>query len=199
MISRLANEDTPIDLPAYKKTVQQRLTAIYPKAAGDFTQALMELGATVCGPNRKPDCENCPCRGLCVSERKGTAENLPVRLPQKGRREEKMTVLILECQGSFALCKRPDTGLLAGLWEFPHLPGHLSAQDALSAVEKLGLRPRQILRQVEKKHIFTHIQWDMLGTYIVVDETGGGFVWLTAEQIEKDAALPTAFRQFWGN
>jgi A/G-specific adenine glycosylase len=199
VISRLANEDTPIDLPAYKKTVQQRLTAIYPKAAGDFTQALMELGATVCGPNRKPDCENCPCRGLCVSERKGTAENLPVRLPKKGRREEKMTVLILECQGSFALCKRPDTGLLAGLWEFPHLPGHLSAQDALSAVEKLGLRPRQILRQVEKKHIFTHIQWDMLGTYIVVDETGGGFVWLTAEQIEKDAALPTAFRQFWGN
>ena len=199
VISRLANEDTPIDQPAYKKAVRQRLAAIYPKAAGDFTQALMELGATVCGPNRKPDCENCPCRGLCLAQMQGTAENLPVRLPKKGRREEKMTVLILECQGRFALCKRPDTGLLAGLWEFPHLPGHLSAQDALFAVEKLGLRPRQILLQVEKKHVFTHIQWDMLGTYIVVDETGGEFVWLTAEQIEKDAALPTAFRQFWGN
>ena len=197
VISRLANEDTPIDLPAYKKAVRQRLEEIYPKEAGVFTQALMELGATVCGPNRKPDCENCPCRGLCVGEKMGTAEALPVRLPKKGRREEKMTVLILECQGQYALCKRPDTGLLAGLWEFPHVSGHLSAQDALSAVENLGLAPRQILRQVEKKHIFTHIQWEMLGTYIVVDQPVGGFTWLTAEEINKNAALPTAFRQFW--
>ena len=199
VVSRLANEDTPVDLPAYKKSVTERLRAVYPKAAGDFTQALMELGATVCGPNRKPDCENCPCRQLCIGHRMGRAEALPVRLPKKGRREEKMTVLILECQGKFALQKRPDKGLLAGLWEFPHMPGHLTAQEALFAAEKLGLVPRQILRQVEKKHIFTHIQWDMLGTYLQVDEIGGDFVWLTAEEIDKNAALPTAFRQFWEN
>ena len=108
-----------------------------------------------------------------------------------------MTVLILECQGSFALCKRPDTGLLAGLWEFPHLPGHLSAQDALSAVEKLGLRPRQILRQVEKKHIFTHIQWEMNGIYLEVAAPEGDYHWFTAEQVRQETALPTAFRQFW--
>ena len=197
VISRLTEDATPIDLPAYKTAVRLALEEIYPKDAGDFTQALMELGATVCGPNRKPDCENCPCQAFCRGAKNGTAEKFPVKLPKKGRREEKMTVLILSCDGKFALRKRPDTGLLAGLWQFPNLPGHLDAQAALNAVEAMGLRPRQLLRQSEKKHIFTHIQWDMLGTYLEVSEPAGEFVWLTAAEINKNAALPTAFRQFW--
>ncbi len=195
--ARLTEEERPIDLPACQKAVRQELEKIYPKEAGDFTQALMELGATVCVPNGQPNCANCPCRAVCGSAKHGTVEKYPVRLPKKGRREENMTVLILECEGRYALRKRPDTGLLAALWEFPYVPGHLSAQEALAAVEKWGLKPREILRQVEKKHIFTHIQWNMLGTYIRAAEPGGGFVWLTAEEIESHAALPTAFRQFW--
>ena len=55
----------------------------------------------------------------------------------------------------------------------------------------------EIIRQVEKKHIFTHVQWNMSGVYLEVGTEIGDFVWLTAEQIETVAALPTAFRQFW--
>lgn len=77
--SRLLDDDTPIDLPAQKQKVQESLAQIYPREAGDFTQALMELGATVCGPNRKPDCEACPCRDLCLGHLHGTAEGLPVK------------------------------------------------------------------------------------------------------------------------
>ena len=197
VVSRLLADATPIDQPAFKKRVRQELEAIYPENAGDFTQALMELGATVCGPNRKPDCDNCPCKAFCRGAINGTAERFPVKLPKKGRREEKMTVLILFCDGKFALQKRPDAGLLAGLWQFPNLQGHLSAQAALDAAESMGLHPRQLLRQAGKKHIFTHIQWDMLGTYIEVAQPAGDFIWLTAAQINDDAALPTAFRQFW--
>lgn len=62
VFSRLTDDPSPIDLPAVKASVRERLAAIYPKEAGDFTQALMELGATVCGPNRKPECGSCPCR-----------------------------------------------------------------------------------------------------------------------------------------
>ncbi len=197
VVSRLTEDPTPIDLPACKKQVRAKLAEIYPKDAGDFTQALMELGATVCGPNGEPDCANCPCRHICGGANHGTAKNYPVRLPKKGRREENMTVFILEWEGKFALRKRNSTGLLASLWEFPHVPGYLEGQVALSAVEDFGLQPKEILRQVEKKHIFTHIQWNMLGTYLRVKEPGGGFTWLTAEEIERSAALPTAFRQFW--
>ena len=197
VVSRLTENDTPIDLPACKTAVRQALERIYPKDAGDFTQALMELGATVCGPNRKPDCGNCPCRAFCRGAQNGTAEKFPVKLPKKSRREEKMTVLILSCDGKFALQKRQDKGLLAGLWQFPNLPGHLDAQCALDAVEAMGLQPRQLLRQLCRKHIFTHIQWDMLGTYVEVAQPAGEFAWLTAAEINENAALPTAFRQFW--
>ena len=197
VISRILNDATPIDLPAQKKKIHGLLAEIYPDQAGNFTQALMELGATVCGPNRKPDCEHCPCKGFCQGYRLGTAESLPVKSPKKGRRVEEYTVFILSCDGSYALEKRPDSGLLAKLWQFPNIPGKLDAQTALKQVEEMGLRPREIFRQVEKKHIFTHIQWEMTGIYIEVAEPAGDYIWFTEAEVEAQAALPTAFRQFW--
>ena len=195
--TRLTEDATPIDLPAFKKEVRRQLAAIYPQRAGDFTQALMELGATVCGPNRKPDCGNCPCRGFCGGAIHGTAEKFPVKLPKKAKREAEMTVFILSCDGKFALQKRPSKGLLAGLWQFPNVPGMLETADALQWAADMGLKPRDILRQVERSHIFTHIIWKMRGIYLETAEQAGVYQWLTAEQIEKEAALPTAFRQFW--
>ena len=197
VVSRLTADDTPIDLPAQKKKVHAMLSEIYPKEAGDFTQALMELGATLCGPNWKPRCEECPCKAFCGGSIHGTAENFPVKLPKKGRRKEEMTVYILSCDGRYALRKRPGEGLLAGLWEFPHVPGKLDAACAIKAAEGMGLRPRDILKTVERKHIFTHIQWEMRGIYLEIAEPAGDFIWLTAREIRENAALPTAFRQFW--
>lgn len=197
VFSRLTNDDTPIDLPAMKKKVAEVLREIYPDRAGDFTQALMELGATVCGPNRKPDCRNCPCNMFCMGYNKGTAEQLPVKLPKKTRRQEDITVFILECDGKYALDKRPETGLLAGLWQFPNVPGHLDPAHAVETLEKWGIRATDILRQTENKHIFTHVQWNMRGYYIRVKEPGGDFCWMTAETVSQTAALPTAFRIFW--
>ena len=197
VMSRLLNDPAPIDLPATKKAVTAALTEIYPARAGDFTQALMELGATLCGPNRTPDCEHCPCRGFCRGYREGTAPSLPVKAPKKEKRQEDRTVFILSCDGRYALEKRPNKGLLAGLWQFPNISGHFSTAESLSEVEKLGLHPREIRKEVTRKHIFTHIQWNMKGIYLEVTDCGGSFQWLTAEEINRQAALPTAFRQFW--
>ena len=88
VISRLTDDDTPIDQSAFRRQITENLAAIYPQQAGDFTQALMELGATVCGPNRKPDCETCPCRDICLGYLRGTAEQLPVKAPNKEKRQE---------------------------------------------------------------------------------------------------------------
>ena len=197
VVARLWDDGTPIDTPEMKQAVTQALEAVYPAQAGLFTQALMELGATVCGPNRAPDCGHCPCRSLCLGFQRGTAERLPVKSPKKERRQEDRTVFILSCDGRFALEKRPEKGLLAGLWQFPNLSGMLDTQAALDAAAAMGLRPREILREVEKTHIFTHIQWNMKGIYLEVAETGGSFHWFTEEEIHSQAALPTAFRQFW--
>ena len=141
VFSRLTDDPSPIDLPAVKASVRERLAAIYPKEAGDFTQALMELGATVCGPNRKPECGNCPCRKICLGYQHGTAETLPVKSPKRERRQEDRTVFILQCDEKYALEKRPGKGLLAGLWQFPNVTGHLDTAQALAEVERMGLRP----------------------------------------------------------
>lgn len=197
VVSRLTEDDTPIDLPAQKKKVDDILREVYPEEAGEFTQALMELGATLCGPNWEPRCAECPCKDFCGGCLHGTAEQFPVKLPKKEKRVEDRTVFILSCDGRYALEKRPNKGLLAGLWQFPNVIGKLETLDALAAVEKLGLRPRELMRQLERKHIFTHIRWEMRGIYIEVAECAGEYTWLTAEQIQTEAALPTAFRQFW--
>ena len=199
VVSRLRDDATPIDSPAYKKQVKRDLEAVYPEAAGDFTQALMELGATVCGPNRKPDCENCPCREFCLGYQRGTCESLPVKAPKKEKRREARTVFVLSCDGCFALTKRPAKGLLAGLWQFPDVEGALELEEALAFLRKKGLEPKEIYRKVEKKHIFTHIQWDMTGYYLETADKNENFRWLTKEELEAEAALPTAYRQFWNS
>ena len=197
VISRITDNPTPIDLPPQKKAVTALLRKIYPPQAGDFTQSLMELGATVCGPNRKPSCEVCPCRDFCLGHLRGTAESLPVKLPKKKRKEEDLTVFILSCDGRYALEQRPDTGLLASLWQFPNTPGKLSLPQVTAFLEKQGLQLRDIRKKLERKHIFTHIEWKMTAYYLEVNQYAGNFRWFTEEEIRKQTALPTAFRQFW--
>ena len=196
VISRLTDDASPVDAPVFKKIVQQNLAAIYPRRAGDFTQALMELGATLCGPNRKPDCAACPCNGFCLGYLHGTAEQLPVKSPKRKRSVQERTVFVLSCDGYYALQKRPPKGLLADLWQFPNVNGKLDLDAALSEVERMSIKPKEILRTVERKHIFTHIEWNMRGVYVEVANQHPGFTWMTEEQIERNAALPTAFRQF---
>ena len=196
VMTRLANDVSSIDDPVTKKRINALLRENYPDRAGDFTQGLMELGATVCGPNTAPDCENCPCNHFCLGYKAGTAASLPIRAPKKQRRIEKKTVLILSCDGTWALCKRPDTGLLASMWQFPELPGWLEVDEVMTEMERNGVVITDIERQVERKHIFTHIEWYMRGYYMNVRNKAPQFCWLEKEIIIRDAALPTAFRLF---
>ena len=197
VITRLTEDATPIDSPALKRTIREALEAVYPKEAGEFTQALMELGATLCGPNWKPRCSECPCHEFCGGYRNGTAEQFPVKKPKAKRREEQHTVFILSCEGRFALEKRPREGLLAGLYQFPNCPGRLEPEPALQYLEALGLHPKELKAQLQRQHIFTHIRWDLRGFYVEVAAPEGDYQWMTSEEIETKAALPTAFRQFW--
>ena len=121
VIARITGDKTPIDQPKYKEMVRNELAAIYPAEAGDFTQALMELGATVCVPNGKPACHVCPCNSFCKAFSAGVAEKLPIKSPKKHRRVENFTVFILSCNGRYAVDKRQKKGLLAQLWQFPNI------------------------------------------------------------------------------
>ena len=195
VLSRLRADAEPIDLPIVKKRVQRELAEIYPTdCPGEFTQALMELGATLCGPNWEPRCGECPCREFCKGRENW--KNYPVKLPKKEKKQENRTVFLLHSGDKWAVEKRPDKGLLAGLWQFPNEGGHMTAEEAVKWAEDKGLHPRNVERSVDRHHIFTHIRWDLRGWFLEVDETAGGFTWMTLEEIDEQAALPTAFRQF---
>lgn len=133
---------------------------------GIFNQALMELGATVCVPNGAPDCTACPVRNICTAHEEGRIAELPVKSGKKPHRIEERTVVILQDGDRFLIQKRPDSGLLAGLYEFPSLPGKLPEKEVLAAVEKLGFDPVHIRKLPDAKHIFTHVEWRMQG-YLV--------------------------------
>ena len=195
--ARLTNDPTPIDAQKHKEAVRLALEEIYPDRAGDFTQALMELGATLCGPNREPECGKCPCADRCLARRAGTVSELPVKAPKKEKRLEEKTVFLLRCEEDYALVRRPDKGLLAGLWQLPELPGRLEAAQAAEALASMGVCVKDILRQTDKSHVFTHIRWQMRGFYMEVSNRCEAFVWHSERQILENTALPTAYRQFW--
>ena len=197
LMTRLCDDNSNIDEPATKRRITMLLEKIYPERAGDFTQALMELGATICGPNTEPSCEICPCKAFCKGFQNGTAASLPVRNTKKKRKIEEKTVLILSCEDSLALCKRPDSGLLASMWQFPELQEKLDLNAVIYKVEELGGSVSKIDRQVERKHIFTHIEWHMRGYFLELREELPQFTWMSKQQIREQAALPTAFRIFF--
>ena len=154
----------------------------------------MVLGATGCVPNGAPKCGICPCRGFCRGQEQW--RELPVKLPKKAKKQENRTVFLLRCGEKWAIEKRPNKGLLAGLWQFPNVAGHLRAAEAVAWAEERGLHPRNVEKSIDRNHIFTHIRWDLRGWFLEVDAAAGVYTWLTLDEIDTQAALPTAFRQF---
>lgn len=157
----------------------------------------MELGACVCVPNGAPKCALCPLQGFCRAEMNGSWASLPVKEAKKPRRQEQLTVFFLSCGSRYAVRRRPDTGLLAGLWELPNTEGTLTAQQALSLLEQWGLQPEQLQKVIERTHVFTHVEWHMRCCYVRVAEPGGDFNWVDGAEFSRSIALPTAFRMFW--
>ena len=197
VVTRLTDDHSDVALPQTKKAIRSQVQNIFPEAKADtriFNQSLMELGATVCVPNGPPKCLLCPVRDLCLGRARGTAESLPVKAPKKSRRVEDKTVFLLLRDGRAALRKRPASGLLAGLWEFPNVESALDEPAAARAVRAWGLEPLAWKRRLTAKHIFSHVEWHMTGYALEVSGDGPeDFTWV--DTLERHA-VPSAFSRF---
>ena len=201
VFSRITEDRQDIMKQSVRRQVEEKLLGIMPKEApGDFNQALMELGAVVCVPNGQARCMECPVAVLCKAYHHGTVDEFPVKAPKKKRTIENRTVLVIQDGERTAIHKRPQEGLLAGLYELPNVEGHLSMDEALQKVKEMNLEPLHIETLPEAKHIFSHIEWRMIGYRIRVssleERKESSFIFTEKKQSEKQYAIPSAFRAY---
>ena len=197
VISRLTCREDDILDPRVKRRTEEEILTVQPQGRpGDFNQALMDLGATVCLPNGAPLCGQCPWEGLCLAHAKGVEETLPVKAAKRPRKVEERTVFLLTCGDRLALNRRPEKGLLAGLWELPAAPGKLKKEEARQLLVGWGLSVPRLEKLPGDTHVFTHVEWRMAAWAAWVDEPLPAFTWATARELERDIMLPSAF-QAW--
>ena len=226
VLTRVSADDTDIMNPAFRRETESRLRELLeqicpPDPATPFSQgtagtvspriinqALMELGALVCVPNGEPHCPDCPWKDVCLARKEGKTAQIPVKTKAKERRKEKKTVLLLRDGDRIALHKRPSRGLLAGLYEFPNQPGHLEKSEVLAYVRSLGYSPLRIRRLADSIHIFSHVEWHMIGYSVLVEEAAfatpdqknraaqAELVFTDTRGLSEHFALPSAFAAY---
>ena len=198
VISRILASREDILKASVKRQMEEDLKTIMPKERpGDFNQGLIEIGAVVCVPNGQPKCGECPLFSLCLARKEGLLDSIPYKTPKKPRRQEKRTVLILESEGKIAIEKRPDTGLLASLYQFPNVEGRLTEEEVAEFLTEQGGRVERMEAAGEAKHIFSHVEWHMEGYHIFLEGTlPKKYLFVSRHEIRTKYPLPNAFSAY---
>lgn len=198
--ARLTADGRDILQPAVQKEAREAVREIIPRGeAGSFTQALIELGATVCVPAGEAKCHTCPLQAFCRALEQGKTDTLPVRAKAKPRRQIAMTVLMIEDGERVLLHKRPERGLLAGMYEFYQVEGKMDAAQVAAHVQALGLEVQEICEPIFAKHVFTHLEWHMTGYGVKVRSLAAcpaDLTPATPAQLGGTYPIPSAHRAF---
>lgn len=201
VVSRILGSQEDIMKQSVRERIEDQLELVIPKdAASDFNQGLIELGAIVCVPNGMPKCEICPARNSCKAKKENMIDKIPVKKKAKKRKVEKRTVLIFKDGEKTAIKKRPKKGLLAGLYELPNLSGHLTQEEIIAYSKEIGLMPVRVEKLADAKHIFSHVEWQMIGYAIRVDELEKSckeeMIFIHPQEIEQKYPIPAAFESY---
>lgn len=201
VISRILASDEDIMKAGVRTRMEHALEKIIPQnAAGDFNQGLIELGAIICVPNGMAKCEECPVGHICQARKENRVMELPVKTKGKSRKIEKRTVFIFKDGENVAIKKRPSRGLLAGLYELPNELGHFTADEVIEHSKKIGLIPIRVKELAPAKHIFSHIEWQMIGYVVQVDELEKNcteeMLFVHPEDVQEIYPIPAAFEGY---
>ncbi|MBM7097743.1 A/G-specific adenine glycosylase [Bacillus sp. H-16] len=155
----------------------------------DFNQALMELGALICTP-RSPSCLICPVQEHCSARAEGVQDLLPVKAKKKPPKAKAMKAVVLENEkGQVLIEKRPDTGLLAKLWQFPNCEDDSRTGEELRRyLYERGLQEPQTIENVQHvRHVFSHIVWEIDVFTGKIEEDAalcGTLKWVNKEEVD---------------
>lgn len=202
VVTRITADGDDIAKSGTKTRIEQVVEEVIPEdSPGDFNQGLIELGAVVCVPNGEPRCGECPVSGICLAHRQGRETDFPVKSKGRERRVEQRTIFIFRDNEKTAIQKRPDCGMLAGLYEFPGVKGCLTQSEAVDYAKSLGLMPVRVKRLGSAKHIFSHVEWHMIGYEIMVDELERNMaqdtlIFADIRELEEHYPMPSAFEAY---
>ena len=196
VFSRLYNDPGVITEPAVKKAFTARVMEHQPpEKAGDYNQALMELGALVCVPNGAPLCGQCPLAESCLARAAGTTAQLPQKAKPKPRKIVPVTLALVESPAGFLVQQRPQKGLLAGLWQPLAFEGTAMTQPELdAALRAIGLCVQWQAPLQSTRHVFTHRIWQISGFCgTAAGPAPEGCVWASRAELNGEYAVPSAF------
>lgn len=177
VFSRLYCIDEEISQAKIKKQITELVKQQIPmNRPGDFNQALMELGATVCTP-RNPRCADCPVVGFCRAFQKKQQATLPVKRQKTKVQTTLLASAMIEKEGEYFLVRRPNQGLLAGMWEFPmvEIEPELSIETVLNKyLQRIaGISVVMNEKLFTLTHVFSHRRWEISfykGSMVVNEE-----------------------------
>lgn len=189
VISRVFAVETP--LPAGRAELAEKCQTLVPDdRPGAFVQALMDLGAMICSP-KGPSCLMCPWQKSCRANAMGIAESLPRKAPKKARPEKKAAAFVArDAKGRVLLTQRPDTGLLASMWQTPlsDFLDHAPTKAEIDAAAPFPARWQKLDGTV--RHVFTHFALEV-EIYSVVSSNAPPVGRWVAESDFTSVALPT--------
>ena len=195
VVSRVKGIRENVGIPSVKRRIAQEAAALVPQSRpGDFNQAMMDLGATICVPGT-PSCERCPVSALCDAYREGDAEDIP-ELPRKNPPKVIDYDLCLIFNGDRVLMRQRTETMLQGLWVYPMVEDHHTIKQLAPLVKKrIGVPVTDIQPAGDAKHIFTHQVWQMK-LYIMhtTAEAPAGWRFVTMEEMQQ-LTIPTAVKK----
>lgn len=197
--SRFFNMDHDISDPKSRISFENKVMETLPEDRRHFNQALMELGATICTP-KSPKCESCPIHKNCHGLKSDVVNLRPVKTKKIKKTIHQMVVCKIHYKDEMMIVKRPDEGLLAGLWGFPIYPKEGSQEDTISygLKDEFGILQFDFSIIKEAKHVFTHLTWEMTLLEVYIQEKIEVILpemkWIREEALI-DFPLPTAFKK----
>jgi len=197
VLARFFAVDEP--LPAAARRITRLAANLVPRARpGDFAQALMDLGATMCVPVR-PACGDCPWEGDCVARRTGRTGELPLKSPAKAKSTRRGVVFWLRrADGAVLIRRRPEKGLLGGMMEFPGTEWRHDAWPLNEARRHAPVAGSWRLLPGIVRHTFTHFHLELTVLAARVNSAGdnddNGGVWCAPERLSEHA-LPTVMKK----
>ena len=164
VLARFFAIEDDLSKPVHERSMWQLATELCPTERNhDYTQAIMDLGATVCTP-KKPLCLYCPMQQHCKAHAQGLETELPFKKPKKAVPVKSAQVLVLRHHNQWLWQQRPNSGLWGGLW---CLPIFENRDELMQLCQSLGLK--QVSQRAEISHSFTHFTWQLEALCFEVD------------------------------